>query len=75
MATRDWQTPLTVDGLLAAVRDDDRYAAVRDQVTITVEVAGTFSHLVDGAELFSPAQGDLLVRAEELAIEILEGQV
>ena len=38
LAGRNASQPLTVDGLLAAVRDETRFAAIRSEVVVTVEV-------------------------------------
>lgn len=54
LATRGPSAPITVDGVAAAIRDDSRFALVRELATITVEHQGRFIQLVDGAGSYQP---------------------
>jgi len=54
--------PLTVDGLVGAVRDDTRYTILRETVTVLVEGGGRFTQLVDGTGRYTPAAGETLRR-------------
>jgi hypothetical protein len=60
LATRNPASPFTVDGLLAAVRDDTRFAAVRAEVIATVESGTTFVQLTDGVGSYIPALNETL---------------
>jgi hypothetical protein len=64
--------PLTVDALLAAVRDDTRYAVVRGEVLVTVTDADRFTQLSDGVGRFAPAPGQTL-RRTALNLDVREG--
>ena len=55
-------SPLTVDGMAAAVRDDTRYALVRQGVTLLVEHGGRFVQLLDGQGEHRPVIGETLRR-------------
>jgi uncharacterized phage protein gp47/JayE len=67
---------LTVDGLLAAVRDDTRYAAVRAEVIVTVTsgtgAAAQFRQLTDGVGGYQPTTGETLLRGA-LNLDVREG--
>jgi len=68
--------PLTVDALLAAVRDDTRYAAVRADVVVTV-TSGTgagarFLQLTDGVGAYPPAPAETVTRGQ-LTLDVREG--
>ena len=60
LASRNPSHPLTVDGLLAAIRDDTRFAAVRTDVIVTVESGSTFVQLTDGVGSYVPAMNESL---------------
>lgn len=60
LASRGTGAPLSVDGVAAAIRDDTRFALVRDLVTITVEHQGRFTQLVDGAGSYQPGPAESL---------------
>lgn len=64
--------PLTVDGLLAAIKDDTRYAIVRAEVTVTIEAGGRFVQLTDAAGVYTPVTGEQLARAD-LAVDPRDG--
>jgi len=55
-------SPLTVDALAAAVRDDTRYALVRQGITLLVEHGGRFVQLLDGQGEHRPVIGETLRR-------------
>lgn len=75
LATRGPEAPLSVDGLVAAVRDDTRYALARAEVLVTVETHdGRFQQLTDGVGQYAPAAHETLLRgAVDLAVR--EGMV
>jgi len=62
LALRVPGSPLTVDGLAAAVRDETRYALVRDEVIVTVECGDRFFQLTDGVGEYNPQTGQTLTR-------------
>lgn len=72
LASRSPGAPLEVDGLLAAVRDDTRYAIVRSEVTATVERGGRFVQLSDGLGAYAP-EPDERLRLRTLALDVEEG--
>lgn len=72
LATIRPDLPLTVDGLLAAVKDDTRYAIVRAEVTVTIEAGGRFVQLTDAAGVYTPVAGEQLARAD-LAVDPRDG--
>lgn len=63
---------LTVDGLLAAVRDDTRYQVVRADVVVTAETADRFLQLADGlgAQPIGPTDQALL---RTITVDVREG--
>jgi hypothetical protein len=46
--------------MLAAVRDDTRFAAVRAEVIVTVESGQTFMQLTDGVGVYTPSLNETL---------------
>jgi uncharacterized phage protein gp47/JayE len=64
--------PLTVDALLAAVRDDTRYGAVRADVLVTVTAGERFQQLADGLGEYRPAAGEA-VTLGTLDLDVREG--
>jgi uncharacterized phage protein gp47/JayE len=72
--TRGIDAALTVDGLLAAIRDETRYAVVRPEVLVTIESQGTFRQLTDGVGSYTPAAHERLEK-DELQIDVREGTV
>ena len=68
---------LTVDALLAAVRDDTRYAAVRTDAVVTVTTGGPgqerFRQLTDGVGGYTPATGEV-IRRGQVDLDVREGQ-
>ncbi len=72
LATRSPAAAITVDGLLAAIRDDTRFAAVRAETIVTVESQGTFVQLTDGVGSYVPALNET-VRKGTLDIQPREG--
>ena len=72
LASRAPDQPLTVDGMLAAVRDDTRYAVVRAEVTVTVTDADRFLQLTDGQGSFAPVTGQAVARGT-LTLDVREG--
>ncbi len=63
LGSRTPSTPLTVDGLAAAIRDDSRYVLVRRDVIVTVESDGRFLQLTDGVGAYVPAEGETLEKS------------
>ena len=68
------ERPLTVDGLLAAVRDDTRYAVVRAEVTVTVTDQDRFLQLTDGQGAFAPQPAQTVARGR-FDLDVREGAV
>lgn len=64
--------PCTVDAMLAAVRDDSRYGAVRTDVLVTVTAGERFQQLSDGVGEFRPAAGETVQRGA-LDLDVREG--
>jgi phage-related baseplate assembly protein len=63
---------ITVDALLAALRDDTRHQILRSEVTLTVEAAERFLQLVDGTGSYPVAERDQ-VTIRNLAVDVREG--
>jgi uncharacterized phage protein gp47/JayE len=63
LRTRGIDAPLTVDGIAAAIRDDSRFALVRNAVQVTVE-NGTFFQLADNLGSYRPQAGEVLQRGQ-----------
>ena len=74
LATRAADAPLTLDGVAAAIRDDSRFALVRDESMITVESGDRFFQLTDGVGSYAPAPTETL-RKEALDVTAREGGV
>jgi uncharacterized phage protein gp47/JayE len=74
LSSRRPDAPLTVDGLVAAIRDDTRFALVRAQIVVTVESGGRFLQLTDGVGSYAPAANETLTKGE-VSINPLEGGV
>ncbi|MDM0110704.1 baseplate J/gp47 family protein [Variovorax sp. J22R133] len=72
LATRAPDAPLSFDSLAAALRDDTRYALVRDESTVTVESGDRFFQLSDGVGNYAPAPNETL-RKQSLDLQIREG--
>ena len=51
---------LDVDGIAAAIRDDSRYALIRNEVQVTVESNGTFLQLADHVGAYAPPENQQL---------------
>ncbi len=60
LATRNPAHPFTVDGLLAAIRDDTRFGAVRAEMVATIESGTTFVQLTDNVGSYLPALNETL---------------
>lgn len=77
-ATTSWVAGLqpgqaiTVDGLLAAVRDDTRYQLLRSDTAVTTEAAGRFLQLSDGVGSQPVAAGDR-VTLRGTVVDVREG--
>lgn len=74
LTTRKAGAPLTVDGLIGAIRDEGRYAIARSEVLVTVESQGNFRQLSDTAGSYEPAANEKLVPGT-IAIDVREGTV
>jgi uncharacterized phage protein gp47/JayE len=74
LATRSSDAPLTLDSVAAAIRDDSRFALVRDQATVTVESGTRFFQLTDGVGSYAPAPNETLQK-DQLNLDIREGGV
>jgi uncharacterized phage protein gp47/JayE len=70
LRTRGTDAPLTVDGIAAAIRDDTRFALVRNAVQVTVE-NGTFYQLVDNVGSYQPQENEVLQRGE-VSVDVRE---
>jgi uncharacterized phage protein gp47/JayE len=65
---------ITVDALVAAVRDDSRYVLVRADVAVVVEAADRFLQLSDGVGAYPVAPGDTAT-ARSVVVDVREGSV
>jgi hypothetical protein len=65
---------LTADGMIAAVRDESRYAVVRDAVSVTFEANGRFTRLTDGQGSYVLVQGQT-VTLRTFTAAVQEGSV
>jgi uncharacterized phage protein gp47/JayE len=72
LASRDAGRPLTLDGLAAAIRDDTRFALDRTDAVVTLEAAGRFLQLVDGAGSYGPTPNESL-HLRTLDVSVREG--
>jgi hypothetical protein len=61
LSSRRPDAPLTFDSLAAAIRDDSRFALIRDQAVVTIETADhRFRQLTDGVGTYAPAPNETL---------------
>ncbi len=74
LSTRRIDAPLTVDAMVAATRDDTRYALIRDEALLTVEVGDTFLQLSDGLGEYRLVENETLEK-DQVNIEVREGGV
>lgn len=74
ISTRSATSPVTVDDLASALRDETRYALVRESIVITVEVEDSFLQMTDGLGSFSPAAGDTLSKGD-VYFDLIEGGI
>jgi hypothetical protein len=74
LATRASDSPLTVDGVAAAIRDDTRFALIRSETIVTVESGQRFFQLTDGVGSYAPAPNERL-RKQTLSVDVREGGV
>jgi hypothetical protein len=74
LASRRTDTPLTVDAMAAAIRDDSRFALVRANVILTVESGTRFLQLTDGLGSYAPATNETLLKGN-IDIQPREGGV
>lgn len=65
---------ISVDALLAAVRDDTRYALVRADTTVTTEAGERFLHLTDGVGSRPVSTSDRVV-LRNVDVDVREGGV
>jgi hypothetical protein len=73
LAQRAPDKPLTGDGIIAALRDDTRYAIDRAGMVAAVERGdGTFVQLTDGVGTYAPADGETVTKGT-LDISVQEG--
>jgi uncharacterized phage protein gp47/JayE len=72
LRTRGPGSPLTVDALAAAIRDDSRFALVRPNVQVTVQTDGRFLQLTDGVGSYAPEPNESLQR-DGIAVSAVEG--
>ena len=63
---------ITVDALLAAVRDDTRFQLLRAESAVTTECAGRFLQLTDGVGSHAIATGDQ-VTVRSTVVDVREG--
>ena len=66
--------PLSVDGLVGAIRDDSRFAIVRSEVVLTVEKGDRFFQLVDRSGSYTPTASEGLV-VGDVGVQVREGAV
>ena len=74
ISTRSAGNLITVDELAAVLRDDSRYALVRADMIVTVEVEETFLQLTDGLGSFNPEADDSLGKGN-VSFELREGGI
>ncbi|SEL93641.1 Uncharacterized phage protein gp47/JayE [Syntrophus gentianae] len=74
LASRGPSAPVSVDTLAASIRDDSRYALVRDEATITIEKGDTFMQLADAQGQYVPAAGETMEK-QAVNLDIREGGV
>ncbi len=74
ITTRSAGNVITVDELAAALRDDSRYALVREDMIVTVEVEETFLQLTDGLGSFKP-EADDNISTGDVSFELKEGGI
>jgi uncharacterized phage protein gp47/JayE len=74
LGSRSAERPLTVDGLVAALRDDSRYVLVRADIQVVVRSGERFLQLTDGVGTYAPPAGERLERGE-MTVEPREGSV
>ena len=74
VVTRSDSNKISVDELAAALRDDTRYALVREDIILTVEVEDSFLQLSDGLGEFIPAQNDSIKKGN-VVFELIEGGI
>jgi len=72
LASRNPSQPITVDGMLAAIRDDTRFAAIRKEVIVTVEAGTAFMQLTDGVGAYTPGMNEI-VQKGQLDVQPREG--
>ncbi len=65
---------ITVDALIAALRDESRYAIVREDTSVTTEAADRFLQLADGIGTHPLAPGDQ-VTLRSVAPDVREGGI
>lgn len=66
--------PLSVDGLVGAIRDDSRFAIIRAEVVLTVEKGDRFFQLVDRSGSYTPTASEGLV-VGDVGVQVREGAV
>ncbi|PCK07951.1 MAG: hypothetical protein COA42_11740 [Alteromonadaceae bacterium] len=72
ISSRSPSNIITVDELAAALRDDSRYALIRESIILTVEVEETFLQLSDGLGSFSPQDNDS-ISSGDASFSLTEG--
>jgi len=74
LASRSPSAPLDVDGMVAAIRDDTRYAIIRPDVLVTVEGGGRFWQLSDGVGQYALGANERLQK-DQFTIDLREGDL
>lgn len=74
LATRAPSSPLSVDSLASAIRDDTRFMLVREEVLVTVEAQGKFRDLSAAAGSYEPVANESLIKGT-ISIDVREGSV
>ena len=74
LGTRSSDAPLTLDSVAAAIRDDSRFALVRNQAAVTVESGARFFQLSDGLGAYAPGPNETLVKSQ-VSLDVREGGV
>lgn len=72
VASRSASNIITVDELAAGLRDETRYALIREDIILTVEVEETFLQLSDGLGSFTPRNNDS-VSSGNVSFDSIEG--
>jgi uncharacterized phage protein gp47/JayE len=74
LASRSADAPLTLDSVAAAIRDDSRFALIRNEASLTIESGSRFFQLTDGVGSYAPAPNETL-KKDVLSVDVREGGI